>query len=180
MSEPATRMAKEQERAVTAAKPAAVAARGRSWPAFRELAFDRMLEELFDDFDRGFRWPARLRRHLEPAFAEAPRLAKIDVFESGDDVVVKAEIPGVTREQVDVAVAADTVTIKAEKSREEKVEQGDYHRSERSFGSVSRVIDLPVEVKADKAVAKLADGVLEIRVPKSDAAKASTVKVKVQ
>lgn len=175
MAEPATKMAKEQQKAVEPAP-----ARTRSWPALRELAFDRMLEDLFEDLDRGFRWPARWRRHLEPAFADAPRLAKVDVFASGDEVVVKAEIPGITKDQVDVSVTADTVTIKAEKTREEKLERGDYHRSERSFGSVARTLDLPCEVKADQATAKLVDGVLEVRAPKSDAARASTVKVEVQ
>lgn len=173
MSEQAAKTAKAPEKA-------AAPARARSWPALREFAFDRMLEELFDDASRGLGWPARWRRQLEPAFAEAPRVAKVDVFESGDDVVVKAEIPGIAREQVDVAVTADTVTIKAEKTREEKVDHGSYHRSERSFGSVARTLDLPCEVKADQATAKLVDGVLEVRAPKSDAARASTVKVKVQ
>lgn len=174
MSEPGTKMAKSEGKALEVAKPPA---RVRGWPALRELALDRLFDDLFEDFDR---WPARLRRHLEPAFAEAPRMAKVDVFETADEVVVKAEIPGVAKDQVEVSVTADTVTLKAEKSREEKVEHGDYHRSERSFGLVARTIDLPAEVKADKATAKLTDGVLEVRVPKSDAAKASTVKVKVQ
>ena len=180
MAEPGTKMAKESEQQKSVAvrtQPSAPAR--RHWPALRELALDRIFEDLFEDFDRGLRWPARLRRHLEPVFAEAPRLAKIDVFETAEDVVVKAELPGVAKDQLDVTVTGDTVTVKAEKTREEKVERADYYRSERSFGSVTRTIDLPAEVKADKATAKLVDGVLEVRAPKSEAAKANVVKVKV-
>lgn len=175
MGEPATKTAKAQEKGVETVPP-----RARAWPALRDLAFDRVLEDLFEDAGRGFGWPARWRRHFEPALADAPRLAKVDLFETGDDVVVKAEIPGVTKDQIDVSVTADTVTIRAEKTREEKVERGDYHRSERSFGSVARTLDLPCEVKADQATAKLVDGVLEVRAPKSEAARASTVKIEVR
>ena len=178
MSEPATKTAKESEQQKSVAV-AGSAVGTRRWPALRELALDRLFDDLFEDFDRGFRWPARLRRHLEPALADAPRLAKVDVFETADDVVVKAELPGIAKDQLDVSVTADTITLKAEKTREEKVERADYYRSERSFGSVARTIDLPAEVKADKATAKLVDGILEVRAPKSEAAKASTVKVKI-
>jgi HSP20 family protein len=177
MSDAATKMSKTPGTAVEVKSPGE---RVRPLPALRGLAFDRLFDELLDDFEHGFRWPARLRRRLEPILAEAPRMAKVDVFENPDEVVVKAELPGITKDQIEVTATGDTVTIKAEKKREEEVKHEDYFRSERSFGSVARTVELPAEVKADKAVAKMGDGVLEVRIPKTDAAKASTVQVKVQ
>lgn len=179
MSEPAAKMAKSPESEKSVAVKKEPPAR-RHWPAFRELALDRVFEDLLEDFDRGFRWPSRLRRRLGPVLAEAPRMSKIDVFQTDGEVVVKAEIPGVAKDQIDVVVTDQTVSIKAEKKHQEEVKEEDYFRSERSFGTVQRVIDLPTEVQPDKATAKMSDGVLEVRIPKTEAAKAATVKVKIQ
>jgi HSP20 family protein len=179
MSEAAVKMSKEQEPQKTVPATKTPEAK-RRWPALRELAIDRVFDELMEDFDRGLRWPSRLRHRLEPMLAEAPRMAKVDVFQTDGEVVVKAEIPGVSKEQIEVVVTDETVSIKAEKKHEEEVKEDDYFRSERSFGTVQRTIELPAEVQAGKAVAKMTDGVLEVRIPKTDAAKAATVKVKVQ
>jgi len=92
---------------------------------------------------------------------------EMDIFEDGNDVVVKAEMPGMKKEDIEVNLTDDTVTVSGEKKKEEKVEKKDYYRVERSYGSFSRSFRLPKEVQSDKAKATFKDGVLEIRVPKT-------------
>lgn len=92
---------------------------------------------------------------------------EMDIFEDGNDVVVKAEMPGIKKEDIEVNLTDDTVTVSGEKKKEEKVEKKDYYRVERSYGSFSRSFRLPKEVQSDKAKATFKDGVLEIRVPKT-------------
>jgi len=91
----------------------------------------------------------------------------IDIFEDGSDVVVKAEMPGMKKEDIEVNLTNEMVTVSGEKKKEEKVEKKDYYRVERSHGSFRRSFRLPKEVQSDKAKAKFKDGVLEIRVPKT-------------
>jgi HSP20 family protein len=176
--------------AETAAKPAKTGEQGASvpvkkasaespsWLALREAAVERLFEDLFDDFERGFRLP-RLFRRLQSTF-EAPKLASVDVYETEGEVVVKAEVPGMVKDEIEITASGSMLTLKGEKKREEEEKRENYHRTERSFGSVQRVIELPSEVKADKATAKLTDGVLEIHLPKTEEAKSKSVKVKVE
>jgi HSP20 family protein len=104
----------------------------------------------------------------------------VDVFEEGDEVVVKAELPGISKEDIDVKVTDDVVTISGEKKKEEKVEKKNYYRIERSYGSFTRSFRLPTEVQAEKASAKFKEGVLEIRIPKTEEAKKKEKKVSIE
>jgi len=85
-----------------------------------------------------------------------------------------------SREDIDVKVTDDIVTISGEKKKEEKIEKKNFYRMERSYGSFSRSFRLPTEVQAEKASAKFKEGVLEIRIPKSEEAKKKEKKVKVE
>ena len=105
---------------------------------------------------------------------------KVDIFEEGDNFVVKAEIPGMKKEEIEVNLTDDMVTISGEKKKEEKVEKKDYYRFERSFGSFSRSFRLPKDVQADKAKAIFKDGVLELKVPKTEEAKKKEKKVPIE
>ncbi len=104
----------------------------------------------------------------------------VDIFEEGDDVVVKAEIPGMKKEDLDVRLTEDTITIAGEKKSEEKVEKKNYYRIERSHGSFSRSFRLPDGVHADKAKASFKDGILEIRLPKTEEAKKKEKKLDIE
>jgi HSP20 family protein len=84
--------------------------------------------------------------------------------------VVKAEMPGIRKENLDLQLTADSITISGRKSSEEKVEQKDYFRLERCYGSFTRRFPLPVETMTEKARATFRDGMLEVRIPKSAAA----------
>ena len=135
-----------------------------------ERRFQEM-EKRFEDFiRRPFAllpsWMPRLRM---PEMEEVS--PSMDIFTEGDNVVVKTELPGMKKEDIDVILTEDTITISGEKEKEEKVEKKDYHRFERSYGSFRRSFSLPVEVDPEKASAKFKGGVLEIRIPKTEEAK---------
>jgi HSP20 family molecular chaperone IbpA len=103
----------------------------------------------------------------------------VDIFEDGNDVVVKAELPGMKKEDIDVNISDDVITISGEKKSEEKVEKKDYYRLERSYGSFTRTLRLPAETQTDKAKASFKDGILEVRMPKTEAALQKTKKISI-
>lgn len=146
-------------------------------PALSRLpVFPHGLVERIDDFlgERWSPWWPMLRWPEELA-----RMPTVDVYEEGDQIVVKAEVPGMKKEDIDVRIAGDTLTFSGRKEKEEKVERKDYFRYERSAGEFSRSVKLPAEVQADKVSAQLKEGVLEIRAPKTADAKARSKKIEV-
>lgn len=107
---------------------------------------------------------------------EGVRVPPVDVSETGDEVVVRAEIPGISKENLEIEVLPESLSLKAEVS-EEREEKGEtFHRRERSWSSFQRAIPLPAEVKTEEVKAKLEHGVLEVRMPKTERAKAPTPK----
>ena len=102
----------------------------------------------------------------------------MDVSERQDEVVVKAEIPGMEKEDIKVSVKDDKLTISGEKKREEREEGENWHRVERTYGSFKRVLALP-SVDNEKVEATYKDGVLEIRLPKLESAKPKEIPIKV-
>lgn len=108
------------------------------------------------------------------------RAPAVDLFEEKDDIVVKAEIPGIDKDSINVNLSDHTLTIKGEKKKEEEVKEENYYRSERSYGSFVRTLELPKDVHADKVKATFKNGVLEVRMPKTEEAKAREIKVKVE
>ena len=107
------------------------------------------------------------------------QMPAIDVYEEKDEVVVKAELPGLSKEDLDVTLTESTLTLKGQKKKEEEVKEKNFYRSERSSGSFVRTIDLPAEVKTDQVKASFKNGVLEIRLPKTEDAKRKVTKVKI-
>jgi HSP20 family protein len=110
----------------------------------------------------------------------APEGPAIDVYQTKDDVIVKATVPGLEPEDIDVSVSGDTLTIKGEFKQEEKVEKEQYVYQERHFGQFCRQMSLPTRVKADKAVAEYEQGVLTLKLPKVEEAKPRGLKIKVK
>ncbi len=137
-------------------------------PAFGDI------ERLFDDF-LGRRWmrPALWQR----PFAELPAFPGVDVIDREDEVVVRAEVPGYKKEEIEISVADSLLTIKGETRAEEKEEKGDYYRCELSHGAFSRSIDLPAGVDDTKAKASMKDGVLELTLPKLEKSKRHTIAI---
>ena len=139
-----------------------------------ERDMDRMLEDFFGRRMRPW-WPERWSRPGEFDI----RTPAVDLFEEKDEIVVKAELPGIDRDNIDVNLSDHTLTIKAEKKKEEEAKEENYYRSERSYGSYVRTLHLPTDVRPDKVKATFKNGVLEIRMPKTEEAKAKEIKVKV-
>lgn len=137
------------------------------------------MERMFDDiFQRRFFAPSWLPRFKFPEFADVS--TSVDMYEEGDELVIKAEIPGMKKDEISIDFSDDVVTISGEKKSEEKTERKDYYRVERSFGSFSRKLHLPVEIQIDKTHAAFKDGVLEIRMPKSETEKKQVRKIAVE
>jgi HSP20 family protein len=112
--------------------------------------------------------------------AEGEIAPSIDIYEENGDVVVKAELPGMKKEDIEVNLSEQTIALSGEKKKEEKVEKKGYYRVERSYGSFRRSFTLPSAVRTDDAIARFKDGVLEIRMPKTEEAKRKVKKVSIE
>jgi HSP20 family protein len=147
----------------------------RALSPFEEMErwMDETLRRPFSLF--GPMWWPRLRLPEAEEFAPS-----VDIFEEGDDIVVKAEVPGMGKEDLDVRLDEETITISGEKKAEEKTEKKGYYRHERSYGSFYRSFRLPAEVQTDKAKATFKEGVLEVRVPKTEEAKKKTKRIMIE
>jgi len=145
----------------------------RRWDPFDELASLReSMERLFDDFFTTRR-PARA---LAPTVWEPA----IELYETDTDVVFRAEMPGIDPKHVDVTVSEDTLIIKGESKAEQEQKGRSYYRREMRYGMFERSVSLPTSVQSDQAKASFKNGVLEVRVPKAERARAKTVKVEVE
>jgi len=124
---------------------------------------------------RPFHWPRPSWGELAAPFEG--KMPKVDVIERDNEIVVKAELPGVDKKNLEISVTKNSVTIQGSTSHEEKEEKGDVYRCEISRGSYSRTLTLPSEVNEEKAKAKFKDGILELTLPKVEKAKRRTIKV---
>ncbi len=141
------------------------------WEPFRDLVSLReAMDRLFDESvvrPRGAALAPRVRGALA-----------VDMYETDEDVVVKASVPGVDPDDLDISITGDTLTIKGESTREEEVEEENYVCRERYYGAFSRSVAIPASVEADKADASFEDGVLTLRLPKAEEMKPKSIKVK--
>ena len=141
-----------------------------------ERMYDRWFENFFSrNWLQPFRreWPS----WSEMSIPAESRMPKVDVIDRDDEVVVRAEIPGVVKENLEVNVSDNVLTIKAETKREKKEEKGDYYRCEISRGSFARTLSLPHYVDHEKAKANFKDGVLELTLPKLEKVKRRNIKI---
>ena len=119
-----------------------------------------------------------LDRMLGAAFGEPSGLyPPVNVFDRDDAFVVKAEVPGVTPESVEINVEEDTVTLRGERAFTEPSKDAAYHRRERGEGKFRRVVRLPGRIAGDEAKAQYRDGVLTVTVPKAKEARPRRVQV---
>jgi HSP20 family protein len=118
-------------------------------------------------------WPS-----TEPSKGEW--MPSLDVSETKDNIVVKAEVPGMDAKDIDISLANDVLTAKGEKRQEKEEKDENYHRVERSYGAFSRSIRLPKDVQSNKIKANYKNGVLRITLPKSEDAKKKEVKIEVE
>ena len=128
-----------------------------------ERVFDRFFEPRWDEFEAVGAW--------------AP---KLDFSETKDTFVVKAEVPGVEQKDISVQIQDQMLTVKGEKHKEKEEKDEKYHRVERSWGAFARTIALPAGVDTEKVNATFKDGVLTVKLPKTPAAKGTTIPVKAE
>jgi HSP20 family protein len=140
------------------------------WEPFRDLLslrtdMDRLFKSFFADYpeDRDGFW--------------AP---VIDIEENGSNLVVKAELPGMKKEDIKVAVRDNILTVSGERSHENETKNKTFHRIERSYGKFSRVITLPADVDSNKVKASYKDGILSITLPKPESAKPKQIDVEIK
>jgi len=141
------------------------------WDPFRDTlslrnAMDRLFEDSFVTPRLGW---------IAPASAAGMAL---DVYETKEQVVIKAALPGVKPEETEVTITGDTLTIRGESKEEKEIEEENYIRKERHFGSFARSVTLPAGLEADKAEATFENGVLTLKIPKSEQVKPKSIKVK--
>ena len=141
------------------------------WRPFREVSrLRREMDHLWDDYYGSG------RRGLQPLQTEfAPA---VDVTETAEAVVVRAEVPGMDAKEINIAVTGDVLTIKGEKKSEREEKEENYHLVERSYGSFSRSLVLPAAVDLDKIEAKYDQGVLTVTCPKKEEVKPKTIEIK--
>ena len=136
------------------------------------------MEEFFEDFPPrrwmetfeplGFKWPVGI---------DFERSFRVDILDRDKELIVRAELPGVEKDDVEVTISGDRLMIEAEREFEEEEEKETFYRHELGYGELMRTIALPVGVDAEHITAELKDGILSVVLPKLQAAERHTVKV---
>ncbi len=137
--------------------------------------FEKSLKDTFSEFmksffDEDFFSTELSRSDFEP---------KIDLYEKNNQIVVKADIPGIDEKDLSVELEGNVLTISGKKEEEKEVKERNYHRIERSYGSFCRSITLPDGIEADKISAEYKKGVLTVNIPKSKTTETKKIDVKV-
>jgi HSP20 family protein len=130
---------------------------------------------------------ARVNRFFENLFPEISErddmnlmewLPVVDTYEKDESIVVKAELPGMKKEDISIDVKNNILTISGERKHEEKVEKSDFYRSERFYGRFQRCFTLPDSVDAEQVDASYKDGILEVKIPKTEESSAKKIEIK--
>lgn len=165
---------------------------GQKLPVRREERGISPFEESF--LESPFQMMRRFRDEMDRMFSEFgfPSLATspferirsmipaVDVWETDQDVKVRADLPGVEPENLEIYTTDDSLSIRAESKKEEESKERGFYRAERRYGRFERTIDLPVNVKPDQAKAAFKNGVLEITLPKTEKAKERMKRIPVE
>jgi len=138
------------------------------------ISFDEF-DHFFDDF-LSRRWPRLLDRNV-PAGLEKG-FPKVDILDHDKEIEIQAALPGVKKDDLDVTINNQTITIRASTKEEKKEEKGKYFRREIARGEFQRVLSLPENVDGDNAKASFADGILKVIIPKTEKTKRKTIEVK--
>ena len=141
------------------------------WKPAREMV---SLRERMNDFFDDFFFPMPKEDTARSMWGWNP---KVDVYEEDDHIVLKAELPGVDKKDIDVNVSNGVLTVKGERSIDNEVKEKNYFRKERSFGRFERSFTLPGEVDPEKIEADYKDGILKVSVPKPEDARPKQITV---
>lgn len=137
---------------------------------FRDIgAIQERMSQLFGDFLE--------RRGREEGRGTGSFIPSVDIYETKDAICVRAELPGVEKDAVSVAVKEGVLTLRGERKFEKEVEEENYHRIEREYGTFHRSFTLPSSVDEEKVTARMKDGVLEVNLPKKEQAKPKQIEI---
>lgn len=144
------------------------------WDPFQDLiSLQERMSRLFEQtLDR-----SRGEREGMVAGTWAPA---VDIYETPDSIVLQAELPGLSKDDIDIQVRDNVLTLKGERRSEKEVKEGNYLRVERAYGGFQRAFTLPAAVQADKIRAVFKDGVLDVSIPKAEEAKPKQIKIDVK
>ncbi len=146
----------------------------RGWEPFTGFKhiqdqFNRLFDETFGAY------PLAREETREQTWSPA-----VDIYEDKDTIVVKAELPGVKKDDVTIEIKENVLVLTGERKHEQETKKENYHRIERVYGTFSRSFTLPDSVKLDQVEAQYKDGVLEIRLPKAETAKPKAIPIEVK
>lgn len=145
----------------------------RRWSPFDDvLEMQRDINRMFSNF-----FGRTEDRELTPV-REGVWAPVLDVYETKDDLVVRAELPGMSKDEIEITVEGNHLVLRGERDLEHEVDEESYHRIERAYGAFRRALPLPATVDPDKVDATYRNGVLEIRLAKREEAKPRPVKIK--
>lgn len=144
------------------------------WDPFKELTtIQERINRLFDENIGRVRFP-------DIEFSAGAWNPAVDIFETKDNVVLKAELPGLDKKDFSIEIKDNLLTLKGERKLEKETKEENYYRMERAYGAFSRSFTLPASVDKDKVKAKFKDGVLEVTIPKSETEKPKQINVEVE
>lgn len=143
------------------------------WDPLREFSsLPERMERLFSDMRTRPAW-------AEEEMTQGSWIPPVDIYETADAIVLKAELPGITKEDINLEVKDNTLMLRGEKKFEKNVKEESDYRVERFYGMFQRAFLLPSTVQPEKVKAKFRNGVLEIYLPKAEGAKPKQIKVDV-
>jgi HSP20 family protein len=143
------------------------------WTPYRDLMTVR------DEMNRVFNEAFGREHNDDSAWYSGAWSPPVDIYETDDALVLKAELPGFSKDEINIEMKDNTLVIKGERKREDEVKEGSYHRTERVYGTFQRSFMLPTTVDQEKVRAAYKDGVLELRLPKVQAAQPKRIAVSV-
>lgn len=152
----------------------------RKWNPFNEMMLlSENLNKMFNRFfDEGLLTPGRTI--FSDELTEGTWSPDVDIYENKDSIIVKADLPGVEKENVKVEVKDNILSIRGERKEEKELKEHNVYRLERRYGEFIRNFRLPLKVDATKIKAKYKDGILEITLPKPEEEKGKEIKVEVE
>ncbi len=138
-----------------------------------ERWFEEMWRRPFSAFRTPF-WPTTRTLEAEEF------MPSLDMYDTEHELIVKCDLPGLKKKDIELNITHNYLTISGERGKEEKVEKANYYRYERSYGKFSRSFELPEGLDIEKAKAHFEDGVLEVKIPKSEEAEKMSKKIAIE
>ena len=148
-------------------------------PIAEMARWDEELRRMFGDFFAGTLRPF-LDGHRRRPFSFGTSTPDIDLYEENNEVVVKAELPGMEKDDIEIKFTDYQLSIKGDKKRDKGLKEENYYFSECSYGPFLRALDLPTDVHVEKVRTTFKNGILEIRLPKAEEIKRKTIKINVE